>query len=61
MAGFELWTSGIERTCSPNLATTTAQRTLTIGESITVWLTCLTGLDLTKHIKLLFIQQKQSS
>ena len=32
------------------------QRTLTIGGSITVWLTsCLTGLDLTKQVKLFLI------
>ena len=38
------------------------QRTLTIvGVSITVWLTSyLTGLDLTKQVKLLLIQHKQS-
>ena len=38
------------------------QRTLTIGESIFVWLTsCLTCLDLTKQVKLLFNRPKQSS
>ena len=38
------------------------QRTLTIGGSITVQMTtCLTGLDLTKQVKLLFIQHKQRS
>ena len=38
------------------------QRTLTIVESITVRLTsCLTGLDLTKQVKLLFIQHKEIS
>ena len=41
---------------------TSNQRTLTIGGSITVWLTsCLTGLDLTKQVKLLLIEHKQSS
>ena len=34
------------------------QRTLTIGGSITLRLTCLTGLDLTKGVKLLLIQHK---
>ena len=38
------------------------QITLTIWKSITVQLTsCLTGLDLTKQVKLLFIQHKQGS
>ena len=38
------------------------QRTLTIGESITVRLTsCLTSLDLTKQVKLLFVQHNQST
>ena len=33
------------------------QRIVTIGGSITVWLTsCLTGLDLNKQVKLFFIQ-----
>ena len=37
------------------------QKALTIGRSITVRLTyCLTGLDLTEQVKLLFIQHKQS-
>ena len=37
------------------------QRTLTIGGSITVSLTsCLTGLDLTIQVNLLFIQHKES-
>ena len=41
----------------------TDKRTLIIGGSITVlWLTsCLAGLNLTELVKLLFIQQKQSS
>ena len=38
------------------------QRALTIEGSITVWLaSCLTGLDLAKQVKLLFIHHKQSS
>ena len=38
------------------------QRTLTIGGSITVWLTSyLTGVESTKQVKLILIQQKQSS
>ena len=38
------------------------QRTLTIEGSISVQLTsCLTGLELTKQVKLLLIQHKQSS
>ena len=38
------------------------QRTLTIGESITVRLTsCLTGLDFIKEIKLWLIESKLSS
>ena len=38
------------------------QRTLTIGENIFVRLTsCLTCLDLTKQVKLLFNRPKQSS
>ena len=36
------------------------QRTLTLWGNITVRLTsCLTGLDLTKQVKVLFIQHKQ--
>ena len=38
------------------------QRTLTIGGSITVRTTsCLTGLDLTRQVKLFFIQHEQSA
>ena len=38
------------------------QRALRIGRSITVWLTsCLTGFDLTKQVKLMLMQHKQSS
>ena len=38
------------------------QRTLTIWESINVQLTsCLTGLDSTKHIKLMLIQHKKAA
>ena len=38
------------------------QRTLTIGVSISVWLSsCLTSLELTKHVKLMLIQPKQNS
>ena len=38
------------------------QRTLVLGGSITVWLTSgLSGLDLTKKVKLMFIKHKQSS
>ena len=39
-----------------------SQKTLTIWESIAGWLTsCWTGLDLTKEVKLMLIQHKQSS
>ena len=38
------------------------QRKFTIGENISVWLkSCLNFLDLTKQVKLLLIQHKQSS
>jgi len=41
---------------------TSNQRTLTIGGSITVWLTsCLTGLDLTKQVNKLLNLHKKSS
>ena len=41
------------------LGTLLDQRTLTIRESITVRMSsCLTGLDMTKQVKLLFIKHK---
>ena len=52
----------LTKMCSLASGPVSLQRTLSIGGSITVHLTsCLTGLDLTKQVKRLFVPLKQSS
>jgi len=58
LCGGGIFNAGAEGEHPPALFHSTAAR----EGSITVWLTsCLNGSDLTKQVKLFFIQHKQSS